>query len=74
VAALKGAALLEELGLICLSGGEPGDVQEFELADVVPGEDGLATGDLVEEGGIGGGDAGGFREGGFGIGEAAVEA
>jgi hypothetical protein len=73
VAALEGAPRLEELGAVGLRGGHAGDVEEFELANVVPGEDGLLAGDLVEEVDAGG-DAGGRGEADLRIVEPAEEA
>ncbi len=70
---------LEEQDAGGLGGGHAADVEEFEVADVVPGEEGLAAGDLGEEGGV---DAGGVLffagkgalEFGAGVVEAAEEA
>ena len=72
MAALEAGASLEELAAIGLRGGHAGDVEELELADVVPGEDGLFAGDLVEEVDARG-NAGGVGEAGLRIAEAAEE-
>ena len=48
-------ARLDEICLGGLGGGEAGDVEELEVADVVPGEDRLTAGDLRQQ--RGGGDA-----------------
>jgi hypothetical protein len=49
LAELEFAAELKELSLLGCGGGHASDVEELEIADVVPGEDALVTGDLLEE-------------------------
>ena len=71
--ALELAAGLQEFSLSGLRGRHAGDVEELEVANVVPGEDRVGSGNLVEQG-CAGGESGGLGEGGLRIAQTAEEA